>query len=186
MNSRSLYIIGGSGSGKSTAMGRVLEATGVTLGPHEVFWSTHFPERKVPATVHLRGHYFTGGAYLGLMRDEFPGADGLDNASGPVLREWLETARPLPELILGEGLVFSSEASLKAFHQHTDLLVLYMHAPPDEIARRQASRTHKLTAAWVEQTATRARNLAAKLRSSGISVVDNDVDAAILHASGML
>lgn len=184
MRPRAVYIIGGSGSGKSTAMAHLLEVTGVELGEFTTLWSTHFTNRKVPATVRLRGHRFPGGVYIGLMRDEFPGADGLDNAAGPVFREWLGEG-DLPPLILGEGLVFASEASLLALHEHTDLLVLYLHAPPEEIARRQAARSHQLEERWVAQTVSRAANLAVKLRAAGVRVAENDLDSAVLHACGI-
>jgi cytidylate kinase len=171
---RSVYIIGGAGTGKSTFTAELLNRLGAALGPLEDLYSKPNSRGTV---ITLRGHEMTNpprwdtGLYLGCMRDEFPGTDGLDRVSYIPGEEWLATAN-LPDWILAEGATLAVRRFLYALDVTTDLLIV--HLTTDEmvkeirLAQRGAGQDEKFIAA----TATRARNLATEMSKAGVYVID--------------
>jgi hypothetical protein len=85
---RSVYIIGGAGAGKSTFMSELLAQIGGSPGPLE---DLHTARNARGNLVTLRGHFISpDGLYIGCIRDSFPGTDGLDRASSLPGKEWLD------------------------------------------------------------------------------------------------
>lgn len=155
---RSVYIIGSAGAGKSTFMSQLLDNLGAQLGPLEDL----FAARNAKALVTLRGHRFQtqvgDGLYMGCMREEYPGTDGLDRASSPVGEEWLYKAE-LPELIVSEGATLATRRFLNALNEKTDLLLV--HLVVEEFVRelRFMERGSTQDERFVQNTVTRSANL---------------------------
>jgi hypothetical protein len=175
---RSAYIVGGAGTGKSTFTGELLDALRVTLGPLEDLHTK--PNRK--STVRLRGHYAgPDGLYLGCMRESFPGTDGLDRVSSPVGVEWLQLGlHDRLGWIVGEGATLCTKPFLAALADHTDLLLVHLHAAPEVKAERFTRRGSDQAAQFVKATATRALNRYVEARASGVRTLSIDTadDAA--------
>lgn len=166
---RSVYIIGGAGTGKSTFTAQLLQ--GMEFGPLEDLHAL----RNAKALVTLRGHRLAdGGMYLGCMRDEFPGTDGLDRASSPTGEAWLRDAEELPEWIVSEGSTLATRRFILALHEYTDLLLVHLRA--DEFIKelRFLERGSNQADSFVTATATRAQNLLNDMDKVGIPSIDVD------------
>lgn len=163
---RSLYIIGAPGSGKSTAMAHLLE--GWAIGPY-LKWTSR----------EMFGHYLEHpekgrGAYLGHLRPEYPGTDALSLSAGPRVVEWLE-ALPLLGLdwVFGEGTRLSHMGFLAALAEATDLTLVYLEVDPDVAAQRRVARGGKqLSDKFCKIATSKATNVAAACREAGIRVVE--------------
>lgn len=131
---RSLYIIGGSGVGKSSLMRQLLE--GWTAGPYE---------RLMPRE--LFGHTLAGpqgsGVYLGHLRDEYPGTDALSLSVNPHAIGWVLTA-DLPDFLFGEGARLANFKFLRVLHEWTDLTIVHLVIPPKTAALRREVRGGKM------------------------------------------
>lgn len=164
---RSVYILGGSGSGKSTAMAHLLD--GWAIGPYTK-WTTK------EMFGHTVCHPSKGlGAYLGHLRDAYPGTDALSLSVQPQALLWLD-AVPLLGLdwVFGEGVKLSNPTFLAKLASVTDLTVVYLDLDPEEAARRRAARGGKqMTERWATATFSRARNAAQACREAGIRVVES-------------
>lgn len=170
---RSIYIIGGAGTGKSTFTSRLLELLGLETGG-DLLELHSKPNAKVVVT--LRGHELLtprdepAGLYLGVMRDSFPGSDGLDRATSPTGAEWLRTAE-LPSLIISEGATLATRPFLSALHETTELLLVHLLASPEEVQRRFAERGSNQDPKFVLNTVTRSANLDRDMRKLGARVL---------------
>lgn len=161
---RSLYIIGAPGSGKSTLMGQLLE--GWEVGPYQK-WTRR----------EMFGHYLTNpekgrGAYLGHLRPEYPGTDALSLSVAPQALSWLGSL-PLLGLdwVFGEGARLSHMGFLGALAHATDLTVIHLDVDPEEAARRRLARGGKMLSDQYCKVATsKATNVAAACREAGIKV----------------
>lgn len=165
---RSVYVVGGTGSGKSTFVGSVL--AGLDLGPVEELHSI----RNTNSRPTLRGHRLPrGGVYLGLMRDEYPGTDGLANTTHRVGAEWLTLDHGF-EWIIGEGNTLGKSSFLQPLHQYTDLLLV--HLETDEFIRDiwLHGRGAQVSQKFSGYTASSARNRAAEMRAVQCQVVELD------------
>jgi hypothetical protein len=173
---RSVYVVGGAGTGKSTFMAQMLE--GSQLGPLETLCEGTPTVRG--NLIKLRGHRLTGdieGVYLGVMRDSFPGTDGLDRVSGMLGEQWLREAQP--EAVVGEGSTLCTERFLSALAASSDLLLVHLTARMEEKLRRFAQRGSDQNPGFVLASSTRAHNSAAKLLGlATIIQVDSEDDAA--------
>lgn len=173
---RSLYLMGPAGAGKSTFMQGLLDEL-PPLGPLVDLHSKRNPRARVT----LRGHAIGrkgDGWYLGCYRGRFPGSDGLDRVTSPVGEEWLKTAT-LPEVLVGEGSTLATRRFLSALHETTDLQVAYLYADPEVLYQRVVRRAEELGTdpqerRFVIATATRSANLVAWLRKQGVSVLPVD------------
>lgn len=171
---RSVYIIGGAGTGKSTFTQALLERIGGPMGPLVDLYSKPNSRGTV---ITLRGHGILDGPdegiYLGCMRDEFPGTDGLDRVSYIPGEEWLVQG-DLPAFLVGEGATLAVRRFLYALDVTTDLLLI--HLTTDEMVKeirlnqRGAGQDEK----FITATATRSRNLAEEMRKAGTYTVDVD------------
>ena len=183
VSARSVYVIGGAGTGKSTFMELLLARVGVAqLGPVEELHVQTQTRLGKPLRCALRGQRWPGGVYLGIMRPEFPGTDALVNTTGPVAREWLREG-PLPDMVVGEGLLLSSRPFLELLAACTDALVVHLTVPEEERLRRVQGRGHAFDVKWSQQTVTRAANTAQHLRGKGVQVAEG---WPLGHAAGHL
>jgi len=193
---QSVYIIGGAGTGKSTFTAELLKRLGAALGPLEDLYSKPNSRGTV---ITLRGHEMANsarwesGLYLGCMRNEFPGTDGLDRVSYIPGEEWLATAR-LPDILIGEGATLAVRRFLYALDVSTNLLVI--HLTTDEMVKeiRLAQRGADQDEKFIAGTATRSENLATELSKAGVQIVTADtsemydwgiaLDTAVSHLLG--
>lgn len=192
MATRSLYLIGHAGAGKSTFMGELLAELGVQLGPLVEIAG----KANVKKIVYLRGHYTTDGEglYIGRMRDYYPGTDGLERTTSPVGDMWLRGDDPKPRWIISEGNTLATEAFLHALHDTTAAMVMHLFCDSAVLHERFAARGSTQKESFVTNTATRSRNLATKARAWGGLVLPVDtgdrgswdlaLDLALAHVLG--
>lgn len=187
---QAVYILGGAGVGKSTFTADLMDRLkreaiggGWKVGPLTDLHAK--PNRKV--TVTLRAHPLTlelvggllHGMYLGKLRDEFPGTDGLDRATSPTAAEWLEigdVTGQLPDFIVGEGATLATDRFLGALEAYTDLLVLHLVCDPMIADLRVANRGHELSPQFVDGTATRSENRIKNLKTARVVRVDTSAE----------
>jgi hypothetical protein len=166
---RSIYIIGAPGSGKSTAMAQLLE--GWAMGPY-TRWQRE-----------IYGHYLEHpergrGAYLGHLRPEFPGTDALSLSAGPRAVEWLD-ALPLLGLdwVLAEGARLAHMGFLLALNEATDLTVVYLDVDPEVAAQRRIDRGGKqLSEKFCKTMTTKSANIYKGCKEAGITIVKDVPD----------
>lgn len=168
---QSVYVIGGAGTGKSTFTAALLEAKGGEMGPL-LDLVTRPNSRGTQIT--LRGHEVgSDGMYLGAMREEFPGTDGLDRVSYIPGEAWLQKFT-LPEWIVAEGATLAVRRFMSVLHEKTNLLVVYLTADDFVKELRFEARGSNQDDSFVKATATRARNLAVDLAKQGVQVWEAD------------
>lgn len=165
---RSVYIIGGAGTGKSTFTAQLLD--GLEFGELE---DLHALANK-KNIVTLRGHRMVNdGMYLGLMRESFPGTDGLDRASSPVAESWLYDGN-LPEWIVSEGATLATRRFLIALAQVTELLVVHLVADDFVKELRFLERGSDQDPKFVLATTTRSYNLFNDMGRTGCDLLEVD------------
>lgn len=171
---RSTYIVGAPGSGKSTLMAELLK--GWEPGPYTK-WTTK----------EMFGHYLQhpergSGAYLGRLRAEYPGTDALSLSVAPQALLWLQ-AVPLLGLdhIFGEGVRLSHISFLKALAEVSDLTVIYLSISPELAAARREQRGGKMISErWVKVASGRVPVLVAACREAGIRVDERPQEDSLL------
>lgn len=171
---RSTYIVGAPGSGKSTLMAELL--TGWEPGPYTKWTSKE-----------MFGHYLQhpelgSGAYLGRLRPEYPGTDALSLSVAPQALLWVQ-AVPLLGLdcIFGEGVRLSHISFLLALHEVSDLTVIYLSITPELAAARRAGRGGKvLSDRWVKAASGRVPVLVQACREAGIYVDERPQEESCL------
>lgn len=178
----SVYLVGGAGSGKSTFMAELLPLVGGELGPLTDL-RTVSNAKGTPVT--LRGHEQVApcaddcgavGLYIGCMREHFPGTDGLDRASSIAGEAWLDDGGASEyAYLLGEGATLATTRFLAALQRHTDLLLLHLTCPDEEVkADRFRRRGSNQASSFVVATVSRAANRAREAREQGWAVLDLD------------
>jgi hypothetical protein len=164
---KSLYILGGPGSGKSTLMARLLR--GWTPGPYVRL-----------TTRELFGHNLLNddlelGVYLGHLRPEYPGTDALSLSVAPQALIWLETLDPQLSWVFGEGARLGHQSFLTDLAARTDLLVAHLFVEPSLSYVRRTGRGGKLLSQQYCKTATtKAANTARWCKDVGINTVELD------------
>jgi broad-specificity NMP kinase len=162
----SLYLLGAPGVGKSTVMAGVLDELALAVNPDN-------------ARIHKRltGHGLydtlsgdTRGVYLGKMREEFPGTDGLSMAVAPDAREWAgrlsRTNEGGMQYVVGEGMRLGNPGFLSALAEHSWLTVILLTASEDALTARRDARGSTQTPSWMRGAATSARNAYAAARTT--------------------
>ena len=183
---KSVYVLGGAGTGKSTFMQNLLNELPVALDPE--LQDLHSKPNARGNLVTLRGHDLRQageqwGVYLGVWREQFPGSDGLDRASSPTGEEWLHKHREgfdgdgsLPERIIGEGATLATRRFLTALNLTTDLLVIALRCDPVVHDLRLLNRGAGQVSSFVLSTVTKTENLVRDLEKELATVrwVDSD------------
>lgn len=173
---RSVYVVGGAGAGKSTFTSQVMDllVDPDTIGSLEDLHAC----RNVKNLVTFRGHRFetydgVPGIYIGVLRDQFPGTDGLDRASSPVGAQWLNEG-DVPPILIGEGATLSTRPFIRALGQGTDLLLVHLFADDFVKEIRFLQRGSNQQNSFVTATATRAANLVRDMAKEGVKVWEAD------------
>jgi len=182
---RSIYILGGAGTGKSTFMAQLMDEAILGYETALTDFCTVKNARGNPVT--LRGHYvdtYDGvrGVYLGYMRDSFPGTDGLDRASSIAGEAWLQG--DLPEFIIAEGNTLATSRFLTALSEATEMLLVHLTCEDWIRELRFIERGSEQNAGWVKNSDPRCRNLFN--RFGGLEVDSADPTAWKLALAGCL
>lgn len=164
---RSFYLLGAPGVGKSSVMRELLKPW--TVGDY-----VRFTERE------MFGHHLYDaprdlkGAYLGHLRPEFPGTDALSMSVQPEAIKWLRQTEGGFDFIFGEGARLGNAAFLSELARRSNLTVVLLTASPEVIESRLRSRpdssNHKTGRSgraqdqkWRDSQETRSRNTAQKM-----------------------
>lgn len=172
MVTRALYIVGGAGVGKSTFTGQLLAGLGAELGPLELVRNLPM---KGGAANPLSGHRVTpgDGLYLGKMREQFPGSDGLSRTCGTTAAVWV-TEGNLPAYIIGEGATLTTARFLTALAANTDLLIVHLYARLETVLDRCLERGSNQNLGFIKASGTRAAKAAAKVDAPTVLVDTED------------
>ena len=164
--SRSLYIIGAPGTGKSSLMRRVVSGLGLSWGPEERVWR----ELWVNHLLSLGGVQV--GVSLGRERGDFSGTDALSMSAQPRVIEWLHAAR-MPEYVVAEGMRLSSPRFLIELDSVAPLTLVYLSDDDQVTDERRSQREggDRLSATFVKQARTRAANSADAMDALGYPVL---------------
>lgn len=138
----SIYVLGAPGVGKSTLMAGLL--ANVAMGPVTTLRGT------------LRGHYFNGGVYLGIMRNRFPGTDGLAMNATTDAEAFVLSATD--GLLIGEGSRLGHTRFLDKCNVGRDMTLIHLHASEDALCARRNHRGSDQNVIWMRGAATRARH----------------------------
>lgn len=169
---QSVYIIGGAGTGKSTFTSQLMDR-------YVMSWEVPLTDLAAKpnsrgTVITLRGHRLAGyqgedGMYLGVMRDSFPGTDGLDRVSYIPGEAWLEAGN-LPDFIIAEGATLAARRFIRVLHETTDLLLVHLEAEDFVKDLRLHQRGSEQAETFVTGTATRSKNLAVDMAKEGVKV----------------
>lgn len=163
-----IYLVGASGSGKSTVMAALLDQLGLVTGDWYKIWPGARCEfRGEPLEDIVTGE--VRGLSLGVTRSSFSGTDAIGLAAQGEAMVWLAEAPELPPLILGEGARLGNPRFLRALSARTRLTVGYLTAPQETLDERLSERAHSMKSSFRKSTATRAANAVA-----GLHVVELD------------
>lgn len=166
---KSIYILGAPGSGKSTAMASLIADW--EPGPY-----TRLTDREMFG--HPLDHPILGeGLYLGNLRKQFPGTDALSMSVQPQALLWLERGlSPSLAMVFGEGARLGNPKFLQALGRSTRLTVVYLSGDPEVLAERRASRPDvgswktgrrgAQSEAYARSQATRALNAASEVEGA--------------------
>lgn len=165
---RSLYLLGAPGSGKSTVMETIVARLGLEWAPDE----------KVRRELWVNPLLGADGSRLGLAwgkrRPEYSGTDALSQSVLPQALTYIRE-NPLPEHVLGEGMRLSTPLFLVELAALAPLTVVYLDAEPGVLEQRRSRRAGKpLSPTFVKQATTRARNAADAMAALGFPVARFD------------
>lgn len=163
---RSYYLIGAPGSGKSATMGKLLRP-----------WRVGRPYsygQQCPLSLHplAQDALVLRGAYLGKIKPEHSGTDALPKAVQPTAVEWLRQSDGDLDYIYGEGARLGNPEFLSELALRSRLTVVLLTASPGALALRLSKRApvgsyvdrrQGTAPAWQEGCAQRARRCAEAL-----------------------
>ena len=182
---KSVYVIGGAGVGKSTFTAELLTQLGVEAEPVEDLYRGPGGGKDAFRTRRIRGHALVAGGqqrgtYLGVLRDEFPGTDGLDKVILPVCARWISDPdlSPITGYLIAEGLRLANPDFLLPLAARSDLLVIHLMAEDYVTDLRLLKRGAGQPAQFIKASKSRASRLASSLRSYGINVINCDTVSA--------
>lgn len=127
---KSLYVIGPPGAGKSTLVDNVVDGLGLSWQPDIRVWRELWINPLTDSDGVVRGQS------LGKHRPTYPGTDALSMSVMPRIVEWLHQTEH-PEYIIGEGQRLGNVEWLRQLDLVTELLVVYVTAPEAELDARR-------------------------------------------------
>lgn len=175
---KSVYLIGPPGVGKSTLMERLLS------GYERLHPMKHVGPPRTTALVYEPligpGDQEPTGVSLGYRRQSFSGTDALGMSVNPQAIAWVESgaARAWAE-VWGEGARLANKAFLRALDRHTELTVIELVAPWAELTARCRERGSDQADSWRRGAGTRAAKLASQLMMDGVRVHTVDADRPV-------
>lgn len=151
---RSLYVLGAPGVGKSTLVKMWREVNG---------WVTLSDPRTLLGA--LKGHTMVSpdgdpsGVYLGRQRDLYPGTDALSMAVAPHARAWAEGLGASDvEMVVGEGARLGNVGFLRALAENSELTLVLLMASETALTARREGRGSTQSPSWMRGAATGALN----------------------------
>lgn len=137
MSSRSIYLVGAPGTGKSTLMRALISE--LLLDPAEEIHLCRETWVRVLRETHDEDSVQ---AWMwGRLREKFPGTDALGAAASRYAREWInENPSDLPPLTLGEGVRLANVQFLLTLDAASPLTLVYLSADNDVLDERAASK----------------------------------------------
>jgi hypothetical protein len=154
---RSIYLLGAPGVGKSTTLTAVLDHLGYARGDAERLHGLLWGQPLVLGSDQV-------GVELGRQRDAFSGTDALGMAVAPDALAWVEMMRKVGghtagiELVVAEGARLGIVKFLVALAAASDLTLVHLHADDDTLDARCTQRGSNQSPAWRRGAATRAEN----------------------------
>jgi predicted nucleotide kinase in modified base biosynthesis len=162
---RSVYLIGPPGVGKTTSLIHALRLAHLDLAGSDTLdarWPLLSGHRILRAGI-------PGGVLLGRCRPRHGGTDALSMAVSPQATAWAAEGR-LPRLIVGEGQRLANTTFLGALAARSDLTVAVLDADDDALDARRNARGSNQDPAWMRGARTKARNLAGLAAEAGWNV----------------
>lgn len=155
---KAVYVIGGSGTGKSTFVEEALGAEAEFSPQYQVALGYDSAQRKAPLVGHRvrtsRGEV----TYLGVHRDQYPGLDGVSRLAYLGFNAWAVAG--LDKAVIAEGRVLLNKRTLSLFNTAADLLVVHLVPAPEVQAAWLEARGYAPEPAKVREATTRAANMA--------------------------
>jgi P-loop Nucleotide Kinase3 len=169
---RSVYLIGPPGVGKSTLMDGLL-ADYTRYEPVKV----ESPPRTTSLVYEpMTDRFGTRAVSLGYRRKAFSGTDALGMSVNPQAVAWVERSADDWDAIFGEGARLANKAFLSALDRHTDLTVVELVAGWETLTQRCAERGSAQSEGWRLGAGTRAQRLSSELMMNGVRVCTVEAD----------
>jgi len=145
--SKSLYLIGEPGVGKSTVLSAF--CANYLLGLEQQLLAKLWGDE-----LFVEDKLF--GYRLGRTRESFSGTDALAMSVNPDAVQWVNTY-PLPQIVVGEGARLANKKFLTALNDKTSLLLVLVVA--NNAAERRLDRGSNQNPSWIKGRATASLNL---------------------------